>query len=64
MMKGKLARKAAKNGSSIFIDGNQKISGGVQGEAGYVAAMREWKSAGLVTNDVNIIGALARVKLT
>lgn len=41
-MKGKLARKAAKNSSSSFINRDQKITRGVQGEARDVAAMREW----------------------
>lgn len=57
-MKGELTRKAAKNSPSIFINRDQKISGGVQGDARDVAAMRVWESARIVTDDVNIIYAL------
>lgn len=62
-MKGKLARKAAKNSSSIFINRDQKISGGVQGEARDIAAMRVWQSARFVTDDVKTIYALKEVKI-
>lgn len=62
-MKGKLARKTAKNSPSIFVNRDQKISGGVQGDARDVAAMRVWESARSVTDDVNIIYALIRVEI-
>lgn len=62
-MEGKLARKAAKNGSSIFINRDQKVSGGVQGEARDVAAMREWESARIVTGDVKITYALTGAEI-
>lgn len=62
-MKGKLARKAAKNSPSFFINRDQEISGWVQGDAGDVAAMRVWEGARVVTDDVKIIYALARVQI-
>lgn len=62
-MKGELAREAAKNSPSIFINRDQKISGGVQGEARDVAAMRIWESARIVTDDVKIIYALIREEI-
>lgn len=61
-MKGELTMKAANNSPSIFINRDQKISGGVQGDARDIAAMRVRESARSVTDDVNIIYALRRVK--
>lgn len=52
-MEGESSRKVCKYGSTIFINGEQKVALRIEGELSDVLAMRERKGIGLVTRRIS-----------